>query len=115
MEKIKIYHNKSCSKSREALKAITQSGNEFEVINYLEQVPSVTELKTILVKLNAKPIDIVRKTEKIYLEKFKGKELTDEEWIIAMHKNPILIQRPIVVDGDIAVVARSEEELDKII
>lgn len=115
MGKIKIYHNNSCRKSREALKAITQSGNEFEVVNYLEEVPSVVELKSILAKLNLKPIDIVRKTEKIYLEKFKGKELTDEEWISAMHENPILIQRPIVVDGDLAVVARSEEELDKII
>ena len=115
MGKIKIYHNNSCSKSREALKAITQSGSEFEVVNYLEEIPSVAELKSILAKLNVKPIDIVRKTEKIYLEKFKGKVLTDEEWIIAMHENPILIQRPIVVDGDIAVVARSDEELDKII
>ncbi len=115
MGKIKIYHNKSCSKSREALKAIMQSGKEFEVVNYLEEIPSVAELQSMVVKLNVKPIDIIRKTEKIYLEKFKGKDLTDEEWINAMHQNPILIQRPIVVDGDIAVVARSEEELDKII
>jgi arsenate reductase len=112
---ITIYHNNSCSKSREALKAIEQSGNEFKVVKYLEEVPSVNELKTILTKLQLKPIDIVRKTEKIYLEKFKGKTLTDDEWIIALHENPILIQRPIVVDGAIAVVARSEEELDKII
>jgi arsenate reductase len=112
---IKIYHNNSCSKSREALKALVQSGNEFEVINYLEEVPSLAELKSILTKLQLKPIDIVRKTEKIYLEKFKGKTLTDEEWIAALHENPMLIQRPIVVDGDLAVVARSEEELDKII
>jgi arsenate reductase len=112
---IKIYHNNSCSKSREALKALVQSGSEFEVINYLDEVPSIAELKSILAKLQLKPIDIVRKTEKIYLEKFKGKSLTDEEWITALHENPILIQRPIVVDGDLAVVARSEEELDKII
>ena len=115
MGKIKIYHNNSCSKSREALKAITQSGDEFEVINYLQEVPSVAELKSILTKLNIKPFDLVRKTEKIYLENFKGKDLTDEDWIIALHENPILIQRPIVVDGEIAVIARSEEELDKII
>lgn len=115
MGKIKIYHNQSCSKSRAALKAITQSGNEFEVINYLEDVPSIAELKSILAKLNLKPIDIVRKTEKIYLEKYKGKDLTDEEWIVAMHENPILIQRPILIDGDIAVIGRSEEELDRIV
>lgn len=115
MGKIKIYHNNSCSKSREALKAITQSGNDFEVINYLEDVPSIAELKGILTKLSIKPFDLVRKTEKVYLEKLKGKDLTDEDWIIALHENPILIQRPIVVNGDIAVVARSEEELDEII
>lgn len=115
MGKIKIYHNNSCSKSREALKAITQSGDEFEVINYLQEVPSVAELKSILTKLNIKPFDLVRKTEKVYLEKFKGKDLTDEDWIVALHENPILIQRPIVVDEQIAVIARSEEELDKII
>jgi arsenate reductase len=115
MGKIKIYHNNSCSKSREALKAITQSGDEFEVINYLQEVPSVAELKSILTKLNIKPFDLVRKTEKVYLEKFKGKDLTDEDWIVALHENPMLIQRPIVVKGDLAIIGRSEEELDKIL
>jgi arsenate reductase len=115
MGKIKIYHNNSCSKSREALKAITQSGDEFEVINYLQEVPSVAELKSILTKLNIKPFDLVRKTEKVYLEKFKGKDLTDEDWIVALHENPMLIQRPILVKGDLAIIGRSEEELDKIL
>lgn len=112
---ITIYHNNSCSKSRAALKEITQSGEAFEVINYLEEVPSVSELKELLAKLDLKPIDIVRKTEKVYLEKFKDKELSDEEWIIALHENPILIQRPIVVNGDKAVIARSEEAIDSIL
>lgn len=115
MGKIKIYHNNSCSKSREALKAITQSGDEFEVIDYLQEVPSVAELKSILTKLNIKPFDLVRKTEKVYLEKFKGKDLTDEDWIVALHENPMLIQRPILVKGDLAIIGRSEEELDKIL
>lgn len=115
MEKIKIYHNNSCSKSRIALKEITQSGKDFDVINYLVDVPSIAELEKIITKLNIKPFELVRKTEKVYLEKFKGKDLTDEEWVIALHQNPILIQRPIIVNGEVAVVARSEEELDKII
>ena len=115
MGKIKIYHNNSCSKSREALKTISQSGNEFEVINYLEDAPSIAELKIILTKLNIKPLDLVRKTEKIYIENFKGKDLSDQEWMVALHENPILIQRPIVVNGSVAVIARSEEELDKVI
>jgi len=112
---ITIYHNNSCSKSRTALKEITESGEAFEVINYLEEIPSIDDLKVILTKLQLKPFDIVRKTEKIYLEKFKGKDLSNEEWIIALHENPILIQRPIVIKGDLAVVARSEDELDRII
>lgn len=119
MEKTKtmltIYHNSSCSKSREALKVLTQGDEEFQVINYLEEVPSVAELKTLLHKLGCKPQDLIRKTEKVYLEKFKGKELTDEEWIIAMHENPILIQRPIVVNGDRAVIARTDDALDDIL
>lgn len=112
---IKIYHNSNCSKSRAALKEITQSGETFEVINYLETVPSVTELKAILSKLGLKPIDIVRKTEKVYLDEFKDKKLSDDEWIKALHENPILIQRPIIVNGDKAVIARSEEAIDSII
>ena len=112
---ITIYHNNSCSKSRVALKEITESGETFKVINYLEEIPSIDDLKVILDKLKLKPFDIVRKTEKVYLEKFKDKDLSDEEWIIALHENPNLIQRPIVVKGDLAVVARSEDELDRII
>ena len=81
----------------------------------MEDVPSVEELKDILKKLSLKPFDIVRKTEKVYLEKYKGKELSDEEWINALHENPILIQRPIIVNGAKAVVARSEEAIDSII
>ncbi len=110
-----IYHNSRCSKSNAALKELTQSGEPFEVVNYLETVPSIEELKSILIKLNLRPFDIVRKTEKVYLEKFKGMELSDEEWIKALHENPILIQRPIIVNGDKAVVGRSEEAIDSII
>ncbi|MDQ8005518.1 MAG: arsenate reductase family protein [Pedobacter sp.] len=112
---ITIYHNSRCSKSNAALKEITKSGEPFEVVNYLEAVPSITELKSLLAKLDLNPIDIVRKTEKIYLEKFKDKNLSDAEWIKALHENPILIQRPIIVNSDKAVIARSEEAIDSIL
>lgn len=112
---ITIYHNNSCSKSRIALAELNKSGEDFEVINYLEKIPSVQELKEIIHKLKLKPFELVRKTEKIYLEKFKDKDLTDEEWIIAMHENPTLIQRPIIVKDDFAVIGRSEDALDEII
>lgn len=112
---ITIYHNSSCTKSRIALTALTQSGEEFEVVNYLEDVPSVEKLKEILKKLNIKPFDLVRVTENLYKEKYKDKNLTDEEWIVVMHENPVLIQRPILVKDDFAVIGRSEDALDEII
>ncbi len=112
---ITIYHNNSCSKSRTALAELTKSGEDFEVINYLEQVPSVKLLKEIISKLSIKPFELVRITENLYKEKFKGKTLSDEEWILAMHENPILIQRPILIKGDLAVIGRSEEALDEVI
>ena len=112
---ITIYHNNSCTKSRIALAELTKSGEDFEVINYLEQTPSIEELKEIVQKLGIKPFELIRVTEKLYKDEFKSKDLSDDEWIEVMHKNPILIQRPIIVSGDIAVIARSEEELDKVI
>ena len=112
---ITIYHNNSCSKSRTALAELTKSGEDFEVINYLEQVPSIKLLKEIIAKLGIKPFELVRITENLYKEKFKGKTLSDEEWIVAMHENPVLIQRPILIKGDLAVIGRSEEALDEVI
>ena len=110
-----IYHNNSCSKSRIALAELTKGGDDFEVVNYLEQVPSVELLKEIVAKLGIKPFELVRKTENVYKEKFKDKTLSDREWIIAMHENPVLIQRPILVKGDLAVIGRSEDALDEIL
>jgi len=112
---ITIYHNSRCSKSNAALKEVTLNGEPFEVVNYLETVPSIAELKSIIVKLNLKPVDLVRKNEKVYLEQFKDRELSDEEWIKVLHENPILIQRPIIVNGDKAVIARSDDAIDEIL
>lgn len=112
---ITIYHNNSCTKSRIALATLTKSGEDFEVVNYLEDVPSVAKLKEIIGKLNIKPHDLIRTTEALYKEKFKDKNLSDEEWIDVMHENPTLIQRPIIVNGEEAVIARTEDALDEII
>ena len=112
---ITIYHNNSCTKSRMALAALTKNDEPFEVVNYLENIPTVEQLRTIVAKLHCKPKDIVRTTEKVFIEKFKDKNLTDDEWLIAMHENPILIQRPILVKDDFAVIGRSEDALDEII
>lgn len=112
---IQIYHNSRCSKSRECLAFIEETGQEYEVIKYLEEVPSFEELKMIIKKLGIKPIELVRQKEKIWIENFKGKEMSDDEIIQAMISNPILIERPIVINGDKAVIARPIEKAAAII
>ncbi len=108
---IKIYHNPRCSKSRQALNYLEEKGQDFEVIKYLNDVPTEEELTNVLVKLNMKPLDIIRKGEQIYKEKFKGKKFTDEEWITIMIENPKLIERPIIVRDNKAVIARPLDNL----
>lgn len=112
---IQIYHNSRCSKSRECLAFIEETGQQYEVIKYLEDVPSFEELKAILIKLDIKPLELVRQKEKIWIENFKGKEMSDEEVIQAMISNPILIERPIVINGNKAIIARPIEKAAAII
>lgn len=107
---IQIYHNSRCGKSRECLVFLENSGQKYEIVKYLEEVPSFEELKEIIQKLGIKPIELVRRKEKIWTENFKDKPLTDDEIIQAMISNPILIERPIVVNGDKAVIARPLEK-----
>ena len=104
--KYTIYHNPRCSKSRETLCLLEEEGAEIEVIKYLEETPNEEELKKLLMKLNLKPLDIIRKGEKIYKEKFKNADFNDHEWIKIMVENPKLIERPIVVKGNKAIVGR---------
>lgn len=111
---MKIYHNSKCSKSNIALKELQDSGEEFEVLNYLENSPSVEELTLLVDMLGIKPFGLVRTTEQIYKDQYKGKEMTDADWLVAMHQNPILIQRPIVVRNAKAVIARTDDALDEI-
>jgi len=108
---IQIYHNSRCGKSRECLSFLENSGQEYEVVKYLDTVPSFDALKSIIKKLNLKPIELVRRKEKIWIENYKDKALTDDEIILAMISNPILIERPIVVNGEKAVIARPLEKI----
>lgn len=112
---IKIYHNNRCRKSREGLQIIESSGKEFEVIKYLEDIPSETELKEIIQKLGIKPIELVRNNEAIWKENYKGRDLTDMEIVKAMIENPKLIERPIVINGDKAIVGRPPESINSIL
>ncbi len=112
---IQIYHNPRCGKSRECLLQFESENQEVAIIKYLETPPSVTELKSLLGKLQMQPIDLVRKNEKIWVTKYKDQTLTDAEVIQAMADNPILIQRPIVINGDRAIIARPPNDAKSII
>jgi arsenate reductase (glutaredoxin) len=108
---IKIYHNNRCTKSRNTLYIINEKTRDVEIIDYQANPPSKSELKEILKMLDAKPLDIIRKGESIYKENFKGKDLTDDQWMDVMIENPKLIERPIVVNGDKAVIGRPPENV----
>jgi len=112
---IKIYHNNRCSKSRSALKLLEESGKTFEIINYLEEVPSKEELTYIIQLLKIKPIELVRKNEAIWKENFKNKVFSEEELINIMTKNPKLIERPIIINGKKATIGRPPEHILDII
>ncbi|MDO6812220.1 arsenate reductase (glutaredoxin) [Tenacibaculum soleae] len=112
---IQIFHNNRCSKSRCGLEILENSGKKFEVIKYLDNVPSEKELNEIISLLNITPIQLVRKNEKIWKEEFKGKELSDTEIVQAMVNNPKLIERPIVINGNKAVIGRPPENILEII
>lgn len=109
---VKIYHNPRCGKSRQTLQLLESKENDFEIIEYLKRPPSFDELKSILRKLNLKPADLIRKGEKLFKDNFKGKEFTDDQWIGVMVNNPILIERPIVIKGDQAVIGRPPENIE---
>lgn len=110
-----IYHNNRCGKSRNALSILQEKNIPFKVVEYLKDVPTIEEIKTILKKLKLKPHDIIRTKEAIYLGKFKGKTLTDDEWLQVLHEHPILIERPVVINGNKAVVARPPEKVNEIL
>ena len=112
---IKIYHNPRCRKSREGLQILEESGKDFEIVKYLENTPTKEELSDIIKLLGIKPIDLVRKNESIWKENYKNKQFSDNEIITAMIENPKLIERPIVVNKDKAIVGRPPENIKKII
>ena len=106
-----IYHNPRCTKSRATLALLTDRNIEPKVIDYLKTPPTAQELKAIVSKLGIKPEALVRKGEDVYKQKFAGKTLSDAQWIEALAANPILIERPIVLRGNKAVIGRPPENV----
>ena len=108
---MKIYHNPSCSKSRQALAIVEENASKFEIIEYLKNPLTVKEIKVLLPQLNIKASELVRTQEAIWKKKYKGKILTDNKIINIMAKNPKLIQRPIVEQNNKAVIGRPPENV----
>ncbi|MFN7045247.1 MAG: arsenate reductase (glutaredoxin) [Flavobacterium sp.] len=112
---ITIYHNPRCTKSREGLCEMELLNQPFKIRKYFDEPFTKVELEEVIKKLKIKPIELVRIKENIWIENYKGKELTDNQIVAAMLQNPKLIERPIVVNGDKAVIARPKEKINEIL
>lgn len=112
---ITIYYNPSCSKCNIALDTIKQHTTEYEIVEYLQDTPSEDELSNLLKKIGCNAFDIVRTNEPLYQEKYANKCYSEQQWIKILHENPVLIQRPIIVNGSCAIVGRTTESLEQII
>ena len=112
---MKIYHNPRCSKSRAGLQYLEEKGYDIEVKKYLSEGISEAELKEIVSKTDKNPFYFVRTHEADYKANYKGKEFSDEEWIKILVENPKLLQRPIVVNGNKAVLANPPENIENIV
>lgn len=109
---IKLYYNPSCSKCVSAQSILDESGYAYEVINYLDNPPSVSDLKGLVDMLGVSPEMLVRKKEPLFEELFlHSKTLTDAEWIELLCLYPNLLERPIVVKDGKAIIGRPPERV----
>jgi arsenate reductase (glutaredoxin) len=113
--KLVMWHKSTCSKSCEVMQALKKAGVKPEVYEYLEESPTEEMLIDVLEKLGMKAEDLVRKKERIYREKFEGEKLTEEQWLKILVKYPLLIERPILIKGNKAIIARPTERIKEII
>lgn len=111
-----IYHNPRCSKSRQALALLEESGVSHQVVRYLETPPTAAELDQLLTTLGLEPVEVMRTKDDLYKELgLAGKTLTREEGIRLLAEHPALLERPIVIRGDKAVVARPPERVQELL
>lgn len=108
---IQIYHNPRCTKSRQGVQLLTEKGLEFEELRYLDTGLDKPELQTILKKLDISALELIRKNEAIWKSNYKGKTLSEDELIAAMIQHPKLMERPIVINGNKAVIGRPTENI----
>jgi len=112
MEEVVIWHNPKCSKSRNALNLLEEKNIDSKVFKYLESKPTKEQITEILKLLGINAKDLLRSGEEAYLELNLKDENDESKLILAMVENPILIQRPIIIKGDKAIIARPIENLE---
>ena len=110
-DKMTIFHKPSCQTSNTVLKYLRTKKQKLDIIHYIDTPPSANELEILLSKLNLKPIELIRKKEKYYQEKLSKLNLNDHEWIKLMVENPVLIERPILIKGNKAIIGRPFERV----
>lgn len=113
---MRIYHNPRCSKSRATLELLRAGGVEPDVIEYLKNPPDAKALRELIAKLGARPRDIVRVNESVFGEKYAELDLEDDEAVLAaLAAEPILLERPIVVADERAVIGRPPENVQALL
>lgn len=111
METLIVYHNPRCSKSRGACQILAERGVPTQVVEYLKNPPSRDELAALVKKLGLPAEQLVRKGEAVFKAHYAGQSLDEAGWLDALAAHPILIERPIVIRGERAVIARPPEKL----
>lgn len=115
-DEITIWHNPRCSKSRQTMQLLTDAGIQPKIIEYLKTPPEASEIKRVLDILDIAPRDLMRVKEAPYKENGLGDAgVSDDALIAAMAEHPILIERPVVIKGDQAVVGRPPENVQALL
>ena len=108
---ITIYHNPRCRKSREVLALLDEMRLPYTTRLYLKEPPSKAEISALLKQLDVQPLEMIRKNESVFKEQHKGKQYTKDQWISIIADNPILIERPIVIKDNKAVIGRPSSKV----
>ena len=111
MEQVIIWHNNRCSKSRDSLSYLQDSNQNTTVFEYLKTPPTLEDINHVLEKLQIPAEELIRKGEEVYKSNFKDKKFSEEEWRKILVQHPVLIERPIVIKGNLAVIGRPLEKV----
>jgi arsenate reductase len=111
MEQITIWHNNRCSKSRDSLCYLQENNQNATVFEYLKTPPTLEDINQVLENLQIPAEALIRKGEEVYKSNFKDKKFSEEEWRKILVQHPVLIERPIVIKGDKAVIGRPLEKV----